>query len=74
MQLHSSAESVVVEEKVEEQQQKSERRRKLFVLNLPWSYSVDDIKKVFGECGDVVDVEVRSETYKLRNGFVIVFI
>lgn len=37
---------------------KPDNRRKLFVLNLPWSFSVADIKKLFSECGAVSDVEV----------------
>lgn len=53
-QLQSAVESVAVTEDVE----RPENRRKLFVLNLPWSFSVADIKKLFGECGAVDDVEV----------------
>lgn len=34
------------------------QKRKLFVLNLPWSLTVADIKKLFGECGIVTDIEV----------------
>lgn len=34
-------------------------KRKLYVVNLPWSLSVVDIKNLFGECGNVKDVEVR---------------
>lgn len=46
-----------VQEKTEESQEINQKR-KLFVLNLPWSFSVVDIKNLFGECGTVVDVEV----------------
>lgn len=35
-------------------------RRKLFVLNLPWSLAVSDVKELFGQCGTVEDVEVFS--------------
>ncbi|KAA3475830.1 33 kDa ribonucleoprotein, chloroplastic-like [Gossypium australe] len=38
--------------------QKSNVKRKLFVLNLPWSYTVADIKDLFGQCGPVKDVEI----------------
>ncbi|CDP17700.1 unnamed protein product [Coffea canephora] len=33
-------------------------KRKLFLLNLPWSFTVPDIKNLFAECGTVTDVEV----------------
>ncbi|CAI9274741.1 unnamed protein product [Lactuca saligna] len=49
--------SVVEEEKLEETE-KEENKRKLFVLNLPWSFSVADIKNLFGECGTVADIEI----------------
>nr|KAJ0219302.1 hypothetical protein LSAT_V11C300108320 [Lactuca sativa] len=49
--------SVVEEEKLE-QTEKEENKRKLFVLNLPWSFSVADIKNLFGECGTVADIEI----------------
>lgn len=66
-QLQSAAESltIVEEEEVEEREKDTEKsrkpnsRRKLFVLNLPWSFSVADIKTMFSECGAVSDVEVR---------------
>ncbi|CAM8877835.1 hypothetical protein QQ045_019336 [Rhodiola kirilowii] len=32
-------------------------KRKLFVGNLPWTLTVLDIKKLFSDCGTVVDVE-----------------
>lgn len=34
------------------------QKRKLYVVNLPWSLSVADIKDLFGQCGTVADVEV----------------
>ncbi|XWS62164.1 hypothetical protein CRYUN_Cryun07bG0187500 [Craigia yunnanensis] len=36
---------------------KSNVKRKLFVLNLPWSFTLADIKGLFGQCGNVKDVE-----------------
>lgn len=49
------------QEQAEEQiSQKPNQRRKLFVLNLPWSFSVADIKKLFAESGTATDVEVFS--------------
>jgi polyadenylate-binding protein len=42
----------------EEEIQEANLKRKLFVVNLPWSFSVVDIKDLFGQCGTVSDVEV----------------
>ncbi|XWS49264.1 hypothetical protein CRYUN_Cryun13aG0149100 [Craigia yunnanensis] len=41
-----------------EKTQKSNVKRKLFVLNLPWSFTVADIKDLFGQYGNVKDVEI----------------
>ncbi|KAJ0779126.1 putative RNA recognition motif domain, nucleotide-binding alpha-beta plait domain superfamily [Helianthus annuus] len=57
----SVAEEHEEEEKEEEkleQPQKEDNKRKLFVLNLPWSFTVVDVKNFFGECGTVADVEI----------------
>lgn len=55
--LRSTLGNAIAEEDAE-QAQKVNQKRKLFVLNLPWSFSVVDIKNFFGECGTVTDVEV----------------
>lgn len=52
-----TAEEEAVEEKAEETQTQN-LKRKLYVVNLPWSLTVVDIKNLFGECGTVTDVEV----------------
>ncbi|XP_024986811.1 28 kDa ribonucleoprotein, chloroplastic-like [Cynara cardunculus var. scolymus] len=59
--LSSSAiqEEVAVEE--EEQSEKPQEeilQKRLFVLNLPWTYSVDELKNLFSECGTVEDAEI----------------
>lgn len=41
-----------------EETQKENLKRKLFVFNLPWSMSVNDISQLFGQCGTVFSVEV----------------
>ncbi|KAL8207921.1 hypothetical protein R6Q57_007333 [Mikania cordata] len=46
------------EEEKLEQNQKEINKRKLFVLNLPWSFTASDVKNFFGECGTVADVEI----------------
>ena len=51
-------EEVVVEEEAE-QTEDSNQKRKLYVVNLPWSFSVADLKNLFGECGTVKVVDVR---------------
>lgn len=56
-QLCSTLQEVSLEAETDKTQ-KSNVKRKLFVLNLPWSYTVADIKDLFGQCGTVKDVEV----------------
>jgi hypothetical protein len=36
-------------------------RRKIFVGNMPWTFSAAEIQKLFSECGVVKDVEVRDD-------------
>lgn len=55
--LCSALQEVVVEENPE-QTLEPNPKRKLYVVNLPWSLSVADIKELFGQCGTVKDVEV----------------
>lgn len=55
----SAVQELEVEAKPEANQEPNQKR-KLFVLNLPWSLSVVDIKNLFRECGTVTDVEVFS--------------
>lgn len=61
-------EEVAVEAETEETQ-KVNVKRKLFVLNLPWSFKMDDIKDLFAQCGEVKDVEVLSFSIKLILNF-----
>ncbi|PRQ18794.1 putative nucleotide-binding alpha-beta plait domain-containing protein [Rosa chinensis] len=58
-----------VEEKTENQQN---LKRKLYVVNLPWSLTVVDIKNLFGECGDVKDVEIIKQQDGRNRGFAFV--
>ncbi|KAL3817925.1 hypothetical protein ACJIZ3_003830 [Penstemon smallii] len=69
--LQASVESATVEE-IQEKPTKSDNRRKLFVLNLPWSFSVVDIKNLFGECGIVEDVEIIKQKDGKNRGFAFV--
>ncbi|GMJ11033.1 hypothetical protein HRI_004772500 [Hibiscus trionum] len=52
--------------------QKANARRKLFVVNLPWSYTVADIKNLFGRCGNVTDVEIIKEKDGRNKNFAFV--
>ncbi|CAH1451288.1 unnamed protein product [Lactuca virosa] len=60
----SSSPSSTIQEVPVEENEKSEEPQKevvqnrLFVLNLPWSFVVDDLKKLFSECGTVEDAEI----------------
>ncbi|KAF5938713.1 hypothetical protein HYC85_022972 [Camellia sinensis] len=56
----------------QQQNQNQNQRRKLFVLNLPWSFSVDDIKIFFAECGTVSDVEIIKHKDGKNRGFAFV--
>lgn len=42
------------------------------MLNLPWSFSVVDIKNLFGGCGSVVDVEIIKQKDGKSRGFAFV--
>ncbi|KAH9610421.1 hypothetical protein KSS87_020159 [Heliosperma pusillum] len=69
--LHCSAEGVAVVETPDITQDKS-NKRKLFVFNFPWSYSPEDLKKVFSECGTVKDTElIKNKDGKYR-GFAFI--
>lgn len=57
LQVCSTLQDTTVQTKPE-QTQKQNIRRKIYVFNLPWSFSVAEIKNLFAPCGTVVDVEV----------------
>lgn len=69
--LCSSVQEIEVEAKPE-QTQEPNQKRKLFVLNLPWSLSVVDIKNLFGECGTVTDVEIIKQKDGRSRGYAFV--
>ncbi|XP_021768202.1 RNA-binding protein CP33, chloroplastic-like isoform X2 [Chenopodium quinoa] len=63
--LQSAVEAL--EEIPNETQDNNVQKRKLYVVNLPFSLSSDDLKKVFSECGTVKDVElIRNKDGKNR--------
>ncbi|XP_058191221.1 RNA-binding protein CP33, chloroplastic isoform X1 [Rhododendron vialii] len=81
----SAVEEIAVEvkpEQEEETQQQSEQeeeetqqprlRKKLFVLNLPWTFKVLDIKNLFGECGTVSSVEIIKHKNGKSRGYAFV--
>ncbi|PIA58566.1 hypothetical protein AQUCO_00500473v1 [Aquilegia coerulea] len=58
-QLYSTTQQQVPLQETQEQQGTSdEKKKKLFIVNIPWSYTVSDIKTLLGECGTVKDVEI----------------
>ncbi|KAM4073484.1 hypothetical protein ACB094_10G022900 [Castanea mollissima] len=67
-------EEVVVEEEEEEAEQAedSNQKRKLYVVNLPWSFSVADLKNLFGECGTVKVVDIIKQKNGKNRGFAFV--
>ncbi|XAR70639.1 hypothetical protein NMG60_11027554 [Bertholletia excelsa] len=72
LEVHSAVEEVAVEEKTVENTQQPDQRRKLFVLNLPWSFKVEEIKNLFAECGTVDDVEIIKQKDGKNRGFAFV--
>ncbi|KAK4845749.1 hypothetical protein QYF36_008662 [Acer negundo] len=67
LQLCSTAQETTVEVETD-QTQIENQRRKLYVFNLPWAFSVVDIKNLFGQCGAVTDVEIiKRKDGKNRN-------
>ncbi|KAK1262421.1 hypothetical protein QJS04_geneDACA008819 [Acorus gramineus] len=63
------AETVSEETQIES---KEEKRRKLYVFNLPWSFSAEDIKNLFGQCGSVRDVEIIRQKNGLSRGYAFI--
>ncbi|KAF8379067.1 hypothetical protein HHK36_028494 [Tetracentron sinense] len=57
LELYCAVQEIAVEE-IPEETQEGNQRRKLYVVNLPWTFSVADMKNLFGECGTVKDVEI----------------
>ncbi|RID67034.1 hypothetical protein BRARA_D02139 [Brassica rapa] len=55
-----------------EETQKENLKRKLFVFNLPWSMSVNDISQLFGQCGTVSSVEIIKQKDGKNRGFAFV--
>ncbi|KAG7569253.1 RNA recognition motif domain [Arabidopsis thaliana x Arabidopsis arenosa] len=68
----TSAEEETSKEEKTEETQKSNLKRKLFVFNLPWSMSVNDISELFGQCGTVNNVEIIRQKDGKNRGFAFV--
>ncbi|GKU95762.1 hypothetical protein SLEP1_g9083 [Rubroshorea leprosula] len=69
--LCSTAQEVAAETEPEKTQIPNVKR-KVFVLNLPWSFSVADIKSMFGQCGTVTDVEIIKQKNGKSRGFAFI--
>ncbi|KAF4357989.1 hypothetical protein F8388_008497 [Cannabis sativa] len=70
-QLCCAVQEIAVEENPEITQVENQKR-KLYVVNLPWSLSVVDIKELFGSCGTVSDVEIIKQEDGKNRGFAFV--
>lgn len=66
--LCSAVQEVSLEEASEQNQKK-----KLYIFNLPWSFSVVEIKELFGQCGTVTDVDVGASFFILCSDFALLF-
>lgn len=49
-----------------------QQKKKLYVVNLPWSMSVGDLKNAFSECGTVTDVELIKNNNGKSRGYAFV--
>ncbi|CAN8316402.1 unnamed protein product [Cochlearia groenlandica] len=65
-------EEISTTEDTTEETQKSNLKRKLFVYNLPWSMSVNDISELFKQCGAVSNVEIIKQKDGKNRGFAFV--
>lgn len=63
----TAQEEPLEQDSVEKTHQQQNLKRKLYVVNLPWSLTVVDIKNLFGQCGDVKDVEVILSCFSLHH-------
>ncbi|GFZ00774.1 RNA-binding (RRM/RBD/RNP motifs) family protein [Actinidia rufa] len=70
--VFSVVEEIAVEDKPDEKTQLTNPMRKLCVQNLPWSFTVDDMKTVFGEFGTVADIEIIKQKDGKSRGFAFV--
>ncbi|XP_038904114.1 33 kDa ribonucleoprotein, chloroplastic [Benincasa hispida] len=69
--LCSAVQEVSLEE-ASEQNEDVNQKKKLYIFNLPWSFSVVDIKELFGQCGTVTDVEIIKQKNGRSRGFAFV--
>ncbi|KDP29602.1 hypothetical protein JCGZ_19129 [Jatropha curcas] len=68
----STTQELTAETELQQTQEETVQKRKLYVVNLPWSLSVADIKILFGQCGTVTDVEVIKQKNGRSRGFAFV--
>ncbi|KAF9587382.1 hypothetical protein IFM89_001482 [Coptis chinensis] len=66
-------ETTAVEEETQEQSlEEKNRKKKLCIFNIPYSYSVTDIKTLLAECGTVKDVEILKQKDGRHKGFAFI--
>ncbi|GAA0168273.1 RNA splicing factor [Lithospermum erythrorhizon] len=57
---------------LQQNNEKQLQKRKLFVLNLPWTYTVADVNNFFAQCGTVSHVEIIKHKDGKNRGFAFV--
>ncbi|KAI3905036.1 hypothetical protein MKX01_017282 [Papaver californicum] len=71
-QLYSIVEEQTVQETKDDEILEEENKKKLYVVNIPWTVSVADMKSLFGECGTVTDVEIIKQRDGRNRGFAFI--
>ncbi|KAI3918502.1 hypothetical protein MKX01_041822 [Papaver californicum] len=71
-QLYSVVEEKTVQKTKDDEILEEESKKKLYVVNIPWTVSVADMKSLFGECGTVTDVEIIKQRDGRNRGFAFI--
>ncbi|ERN01107.1 RNA-binding protein CP33, chloroplastic [Amborella trichopoda] len=66
------AEDVAEVEEEEEEEILIEKKRKLYAENLPWTFSANDLRNLFGQCGAVKDVDIIKHKNGKSRGFAFI--
>ncbi|KAG9452308.1 hypothetical protein H6P81_005212 [Aristolochia fimbriata] len=64
--LFAAVQEITVETATEGSSRENEQKRKLFVYNLPWNFTAPDMRNLFGQYGDVKDVEIIKKDGKSK--------
>ncbi|KAF8032556.1 hypothetical protein BT93_D1460 [Corymbia citriodora subsp. variegata] len=72
LELCFAVQEMAAESEAGEETPEQNIKKKLYVVNLPWSLSVEDIKSLFGQCGTVKDVEIIKQKDGRSRGYAFV--